>query len=238
MNIGFGLNKANKSLGDIDMAGIASGQQHTMIQSKDGSLYSWGLGLSGQLGFTYEEIHKNDVRIAQINHPLVNKIDYRQRVQFGLPTFKPAQSPMPRSPAGKFNQDIPQEQLQLEKNEPDGIYLYDQHYWIPFLPSPAKINLPFVVKNVACGAFHSMILTQEGQIYGCGLASSGQLGIIEESLADNDQPCSLLYAEFTAVPLESASGIIQLECGDDFTLALSQSGNVYSTGSGAFGIHG
>ena len=83
-----------------------------------------------------------------------------------------------------------------------------------------------------------MILTQEGAIYGCGLANSGQLGIIEESLADRVPPCSILYAEFTPVPLDSASGIIQIECGDDYSLALSQGGNVYSTGSGAHGIHG
>ena len=83
-----------------------------------------------------------------------------------------------------------------------------------------------------------MILTDDGAIYGCGLASSGQLGIVEESLADREPPCSMLYAEFTPVPLESASGIIQIVCGDDYSLALSQGGNVYSTGSGAFGIHG
>ena len=76
-----------------------------MMQAKDGSLYSWGLGLSGQLGFTYEEIHKNDIRVAQINHPLVAKIDYRQRVQFGPPTFKPAEPGSPLSP-GKLNLDI------------------------------------------------------------------------------------------------------------------------------------
>ena len=59
------------------------------------------------------------------------------------------------------------------KGEPESIYLYDQHYWIPFLPSPAKINLPYVVRHIACGAYHSMILTDGGAIYGCGLASSG-----------------------------------------------------------------
>ena len=54
VSIGFGLSKANQKAGEIDIVGIAAGQQHTMIQAKDGSLYSWGLGLSGQLGFTYE----------------------------------------------------------------------------------------------------------------------------------------------------------------------------------------
>ena len=48
----------------------------------------------------------------------------------------------------------------------------------------------------------------------------------------------MLYAEFSPVKLESASGIIQIECGEDYSLALSQGGNVYSTGEGKSGIHG
>jgi len=30
-----------------EMVQISAGQQHTMVLKKDGSLYSWGLGLSG-----------------------------------------------------------------------------------------------------------------------------------------------------------------------------------------------
>lgn len=40
------------------------------------------------------------------------------------------------------------------------------------------------------------------------------------------------------IPLQSASGIIQISCGDNFSVALSASGNIYSTGHGGYGIHG
>jgi len=36
----------------------------------------------------------------------------------------------------------------------------------------------------------------------------------------------------------TASGIVQISAGSNFTLALSQNGNLYSTGSGKYGIHG
>ena len=208
-----------------------------MILSKDGELFSWGLGLCGQLGFSYEDIHQNDLRVAQLNHPMTKKIDYKSRVQFGAPSFSQNIMKTPGSKS-KANADIQHDLQTIQSVDPDGIYLYDQHTWIPFVPSPIKINIPHSVKHIACGAFHSMILTDEGKIFGCGLANSGQLGIVEESLQAEIQPCSLLYAEFTPVQLDSASGIIQIECGENYSLALSQGGNVYSTGFGAYGIHG
>ena len=57
-------------------------------------------------------------------------------------------------------------------------------------------------------------------------------------LAERLPPCNLLYSTFTHVPLSSASGITQVCCGNDFSVALSASGNVYTTGCGANGIHG
>lgn len=42
----------------------------------------------------------------------------------------------------------------------------------------------------------------------------------------------------THIPLQSATAVIQICCGDDFSLALSAGGNVYSTGNGSYGIHG
>ena len=61
----FGKSKIERRNALNEMIQIAPGQQHTMILKKDGSIYSWGLGLSGQLGVTYEQIQENDVTIAQ-----------------------------------------------------------------------------------------------------------------------------------------------------------------------------
>ena len=35
-----------------------------MILKKDGSVYSWGLGCSGQLGLTMDEISNTDLLVA------------------------------------------------------------------------------------------------------------------------------------------------------------------------------
>ena len=36
-----------------------------MILKKDGSVYSWGLGLSGQLGFSFDQMAASDLVVAQ-----------------------------------------------------------------------------------------------------------------------------------------------------------------------------
>lgn len=102
----------------------------------------------------------------------------------------------------------------LGSQEADGIYLYDKRFQIPFIPCPRKLDLPYQVKAISCGAHHSLVLTDIGQIFGCGLANDGQLGLIETTLQGRVPPCNLLYPTLTHVPLQSATGIIQLSCGD------------------------
>ena len=66
--------------------------------------------------------------------------------------------------------------------EADGIFLMDKRFQIPFILCPRKIDLPYLVQTIACGAHHSMILSEDGQIFACGLANDGQLGLVEDML--------------------------------------------------------
>jgi len=57
--------------------------------------------------------------------------------------------------------------------EADSVHLYDRRFQIPFVPFPQQLDLPFQVKLLACGSFHSMVLSTSGQLFGCGLATHG-----------------------------------------------------------------
>jgi alpha-tubulin suppressor-like RCC1 family protein len=46
-----------------------------------------------------------------------------------------------------------------------------------------------------------------------------------------------LYPVLTQVPIGAVNVYCQLACGEDFTLLLTSTGNVLSTGSGSFGLH-
>ena len=65
VHLNFGKNKNEKRNLVHEMVQISAGQQHSMILEKDGSVYSWGLGMSGQLGLTYDQIQENDLIVAQ-----------------------------------------------------------------------------------------------------------------------------------------------------------------------------
>lgn len=47
VNLTFAMSKAEKKNTVNEMVQISGGQQHSMALSKDGSVFSWGLGLSG-----------------------------------------------------------------------------------------------------------------------------------------------------------------------------------------------
>jgi alpha-tubulin suppressor-like RCC1 family protein len=44
---------------------------------------------------------------------------------------------------------------------------------------PHHVDLPFLVSRVACGHYHMLLLSREGDLYVCGKNSSGELGLAE-----------------------------------------------------------
>ena len=72
--------------------------------------------------------------------------------------------------------DLPKHNLKgeiLETNK------FDQNLSVPIMPLPQIVEFTAPVKQIACGAYHSMLLTEQGQVFGSGLNSVGQLGIGE-----------------------------------------------------------
>jgi len=120
------------------------------------------------------------------------------------------------------------------RSRPEELFLFDPSKQIPLMPTPCRVDFNQPVSQVACGLYHTLILTQSKQIFGCGLNTNGQLGIPMDSVPDDKR----FIPELQEAKFVTASGIVQISAGSNFTLALSQNGNLYSTGSGKYGIHG
>jgi alpha-tubulin suppressor-like RCC1 family protein len=92
-------------------------------------------------------------------------------------------------------------------------------------PTPALVTLPGAtgaVVRVAAGAFHSLALTASGQLYAFGEDSHGELASPEPTTA-NPTP--------KLVSLPGAIGpVTQVAAGDDFSLAVTSSGQLYAFG--------
>ena len=109
-----------------------------MILKKDGSVYSWGLGLSGQLGFSYEQMAASDLVVAQQTDLLLSEVQYQRRIDFCPPSYS-----QPDLMGNAMNHDLgpaatadtfsaataPADSRQpILAPEADGIHLYDRRY--------------------------------------------------------------------------------------------------------------
>jgi len=85
------------------------------------------------------------------------------------------------------------------------------------------------VVHVACGKYHTAVISESGDVYAWGLESSGQLGLgSSRTKAITPQKVEALCG----------LGVTQLSCGMYHTLALTDKGEVYSFGFGGSWFNG
>jgi alpha-tubulin suppressor-like RCC1 family protein len=81
--------------------------------------------------------------------------------------------------------------------------------------------------KVACGALHSGLVTENGEVFMWGYNNAGQLGV-----------GAGIFGVTTPRKTEIPEFVTDLACGFYHSLALTQSGNVYSWGTNKFGALG
>jgi alpha-tubulin suppressor-like RCC1 family protein len=74
-------------------------------------------------------------------------------------------------------------------------------------------------------------------VYACGLTTRGRLGVDPGELFDSQNaPIKNIY-ELQKVQIVDNQKIQHVDCGNDFTILLTRTGTLLSTGSGQHGIH-
>jgi alpha-tubulin suppressor-like RCC1 family protein len=100
-------------------------------------------------------------------------------------------------------------------------------------PTPTLVSLPGAtgpVSAIAAGAYFSLAATSSGQLYAFGENVYGQLGNPTNDLTDEPNPTP------TLVTLPGEVGpVIQVAAGQDHSLALTASGQLYAFGMNAYG---
>ena len=94
-------------------------------------------------------------------------------------------------------------------------------------PSPVHLLAHEAMQEVACGAGHTLALTQKGCVYSFGMNSVGQIG----DGSYHHRPCS------TPQPVRLPSNIIisSIACGEEFSTCVSKRGEVFTWGFGGNG---
>lgn len=103
------------------------------------------------------------------------------------------------------------------------------------LPVPTPMPAGAHVRGVSCGENHVATWTTTGQLYTFGLATSGQLGLGSwESLLETFTIRSFIQRPQLVTGFDSRS-IVSASCGDLFTAALTNDGQLYTWGHGGHG---
>ncbi|XP_003748209.1 regulator of chromosome condensation isoform X2 [Galendromus occidentalis] len=140
----------------------AAGGMHSLLLSEHGKILSFGCNDDGSLGrLTEEEEECFKAAVVHIEGETVSKIAAGNIHSVALTTdchvFIWGSY---RDNSGAFG---------ISPKNPE------------FISEPMKLSLPDSITDIACGADHTLMLSQEGVIYTMGIAEQGRLGRIRKS---------------------------------------------------------
>jgi alpha-tubulin suppressor-like RCC1 family protein len=95
--------------------------------------------------------------------------------------------------------------------------------------TPVKITFPFgtgPIKEISAGLYHTMFLTEKGEVYACGWGLYGRLGTGGEE--DRLTPVKITFPVGT-------DPIKEISAGGDYTMFLTEKGEVYACGWRLYG---
>ena len=223
---GTGENKTNDEKNIYGkIIDIACGENHTMILNDKGEVYSFGLNDKGQLGFIFNLASfnalnnniPNNIAFNRVNIPLQNQINIKL-YDYIIDNSKLIQP-----------QGIPNPQNLFNTNN-QGDYISQP---LPITDTLIKYNTNNYkkIKSIACGANHSMIITEAGEVFSFGEYNNniGKLGLGDLS-ADVLSPQRIFNTGYSTY-----GKIISASAGANHSLILNKKGNVFSFGDGSNG---
>ena len=83
------------------------------------------------------------------------------------------------------------------------------------------------IRKVSCGGYHTIVMDENNELYGFGKGIFGQCGYGQPE--DTDYPRKIIFND------KNLNKIIDIKCGGEHTLFLSDIGRVYACGHGYFG---
>jgi len=206
-----------------DIKLFASGYNHIIFLTTSGKIYGLGNNKYGQLGISL----KNCYFFKQIDIEDVLLVN-----------------------CGAFHTII---------NTKTGLYSFGNNLfgqlgikdkYLSYVFTPTKININLKIKDISCGDYHTILLTDNGNIYGFGSNKYGQLGIDNydediiyptklkfsnvlsiccgdnHSMINTEEGLYILYKnkQFKNIHEIKLNNILTMSCGKDFSLILTDSG--------------
>ncbi|XP_063235574.1 RCC1-like G exchanging factor-like protein [Bacillus rossius redtenbacheri] len=204
--------------------------QYPLNTDWDKRVYAWGLCEHGALGNQRQRGKKKYLRYYQRPQRLYFGEQYRVNdvtCGYGFTVFSVKSSDRHKVFGTGLNADSQIGYHAPRKDNPLGMIVYPAPIELPFRhPSTAE------VLQVSAGRAHLLILTNEG-VFTLGNNAYGQCG--RRIVQDEDYSGSHMVHRVSDV---DGSPVKQVACGQDHSMFVSESGQVYSCGWGADGQTG
>jgi len=213
------------------VASVACGTFHSLAVTETGELFGWGSACAGRCGFASLEglpVDHDGVQYQPIPRQVVDG-DLR-----GRPVVAAACSEG-HSYAITTNGELcawgNADAGRCGLGDPQGMPTdHDGHYQ----PVPCLVGgfgAGCMIRSVACGSWHSLAVTQEGELYAWGAARAGRCGFADVSglPADENGP-------YQPVPRQVVDGgmrgkkVALVACGSWHSLAATDDGSLYAWG--------
>ncbi|CAB4378260.1 unnamed protein product [Rhizophagus irregularis] len=157
---------------NLRVINVACGQNHTVVLTSDGELYTFGLNKYGQLGYDFPNKIKFSDIPKKIDHESIGKVksihcgwnntiiicDDDKLLIWG------------RNDHGQCGKNNPE-----NENDVDG--WMDKPVPLYYLPQNLILNEGFEIEECACGSEHTLIISKQGECLSWGWNEHGNCGI-------------------------------------------------------------
>ena len=190
---------ASKEFDLSEIKQIACGHSHMFILKTDGSIWGCGKNEFGQLGLNDSDNRNVFTKVTENINNDVTQVYCGQSHSFIVKNDGTIWSCGGNSYGELGNGD-----------NTEDVFKFTQ----------IEVNLTSPVKQIACGHLHTMLLTEDGNVYACGYALNGRLG-----LGVNDES---IYTTFTQVT--DITDVKQIFCTPISSIMLKNDGTVWACG--------
>lgn len=220
---------------DVKIVDIASGCHHILLLTDEGRVLTFGEGSKGQLGrIGSTELNSINTNRDQFLRPAMVSIPEQARIDH---VFASQWNSFALSSDGNLygwglNNYF---QLGLKNNFISQANSLNSDSLFTLIPT--RIPLSFHCKQISNGQQHSLALDRDGNVYACGSALYGKLGLGEDFIQQcnsNDKSIS----DFKQIPSSIFNGerVIKIDCGDFCSMAITEMGRLYCWGQGGLQI--